>query len=90
MTRTKKFKREGLLKTPASVKPAQLPAPPQLSSLPVKKAQVSKAVQALTAHLSKSAAKKQENELISQDEHVFLVVTLKQMDSKVKTMPIRM
>lgn len=90
MTRTKKSRRAGMLQLPASLKPVEIAEPPSFDSLPVKKAQVEKATQALSSHLAKTQAAKAETELISQEEHVFLVVTLKEMDSKAKTMPIRM
>lgn len=90
MTRTKKYKRAGMLQLPASVKPEPTPEVPSFDSLPVKKAQVDKAVQALSAHLHKTKSSKESKELIATDEHVFLVVTLKEMDAKAKTMPVRM
>lgn len=90
MTRTKAYKRKGKLQLPQSLKPKEYAEPPSLEALGVDTEQCRKAIHALVKHLGKQKASQEQNELISRDEHLFLVVTLKEMYAREKTMPIRL
>ena len=90
MTRTKAYKRAGKLLQPARLEPKEKSAVQSLATLEVDEAQCGKAVKALVGHLEKSKAAKEDTELISTEEHLYLVVTLKQMSGRDQIKPIRL
>ncbi|GAA6013075.1 hypothetical protein JCM10207_006163 [Rhodosporidiobolus poonsookiae] len=75
---------------PASVAPRQQPALPALADLPVDQSQCTKAVDALLKHAKRTNDKREETDLLGeQDEKVFLVVGLKTAPKRETHKPIR-
>ncbi|GAA5972802.1 hypothetical protein JCM11641_003947 [Rhodosporidiobolus odoratus] len=75
---------------PASVAPRQQPALPSLQDLPIKQAQCEKALGALLSHVQKKQDKREEEELLGeQEEKVFLVVGLKSAPKREVHKPVR-
>ncbi|GAA6034762.1 hypothetical protein JCM8097_001157 [Rhodosporidiobolus ruineniae] len=75
---------------PASVAPRELPALPSVDSLPVSQAQCDKALTALLAHVQRTQDKREETDLLGeQEEKVFLVVGLKTAPKRETHKPIR-
>ncbi|GFZ48947.1 hypothetical protein JCM24511_06696 [Saitozyma sp. JCM 24511] len=68
----------------AAVRAAPQPLPSSFSS-----AQAKKAVDALLAHATKVAAERDDTELISRDEHVWLNVNTKHPTTRKRLMPVR-
>lgn len=66
-------------------KPKPQPLPTTFS-----KPQAKKAVDALFAHQAKVVKEKEGNELLPQEEYVWLVVNLKRGSTRAKVMPVRM
>lgn len=66
-------------------KPKPQPLPKTFS-----KPQAKKAVDALFAHQAKVVKEKEGNELLPQEEYVWLVVNLKRGSTRAKVMPVRM
>ncbi|GAA5823861.1 hypothetical protein JCM10212_006832 [Sporobolomyces blumeae] len=76
---------------PASVKPRELAALPDVSTLPVDLRQCDKAIKALLAHVKKVQDQREETELLGeQEEKVFLVVGLKQAPKREVHKPVRL
>lgn len=76
---------------PASVKPREVAPVPALSSLPVDEAQCEKALKALLAHVAKVQDKREQEDLLGeQEEKVFLVVGLKKAAKREIHKPIRL
>jgi ribosome biogenesis protein UTP30 len=76
---------------PASVKPRELAAIPSIDSLPVNTQQCDKALKALLAHVAKVQEKRQEDDLLGeQDEKLYLVVGLKKPSKRQVHKPIRL
>ncbi|GAA5865618.1 hypothetical protein JCM8547_007664 [Rhodosporidiobolus lusitaniae] len=75
---------------PASVAPRALPSLPSLSDLPVDQAQCEKALKALLKHVEKVQKKREDEELMGdQEEKVFLVVGLKTPPRREVHKPVR-
>ncbi|BGP20189.1 hypothetical protein JCM10213_005957 [Rhodosporidiobolus nylandii] len=75
---------------PASVAPREQPALPALKDLPVNQQQCEKAMNALLAHVQRIQEKREETELLGeQEEKVFLVVGLKTPPKREVHKPIR-
>ncbi|ODN73106.1 ribosome biogenesis protein UTP30 [Cryptococcus wingfieldii CBS 7118] len=72
-------------KKPQSQPRAPVPLPASFD-----KSQAEKAVKALIAHHTKVAAKKEEEELLPKEEHVWVVVNTKQGTTRRSVMPVRM
>lgn len=90
MTRTKAYKRAGKLLQPARLQPKEKAVVESLETLDVDQGQCAKAVKALVAHLEKSKAAKEETELITNEDHLYLVITLKQMSGRDQIKPVRL
>lgn len=76
---------------PASVAPRDLPALPTVAELPISQAQCDKALTALLAHVQRTQDKREETDLLGeQEEKVFLVVGLKTPPKREVHKPVRM
>lgn len=76
---------------PASVQPKAVEPAPAISSLPINVAQCEKAVAALVAHVAKVQEKREQEDLLGeQEEKVFLVVGLKKAAKREIHKPIRL
>ncbi|WVQ75294.1 hypothetical protein IAR50_004909 [Cryptococcus sp. DSM 104548] len=79
--------------TSAPSKKGKKPQPQPRAPLPLPasfdKSQAEKAVKALIAHHTKVAAKKEEEELLPKEEHVWVVVNTKQGTTRRSVMPVR-
>lgn len=76
---------------PASVKPRVVAEVPALSTLPVDEQQCEKALKALLAHVAKVQEKREQEDLLGeQEEKVFLVVGLKKAAKREIHKPIRL
>ncbi|GAA5998889.1 Utp30p [Rhodotorula paludigena] len=75
---------------PASVPPRQQPALPPRADVPVPRAQCDKALAALLKHVEKVQQKRDDDDLLGeQDEKVFLVVGLRQAPKRETHKPVR-
>lgn len=76
---------------PASVKPRQPQAVPSLDSLPVDHTQCAKALTALLKHVEKTQDKREQDDLLGeQEEKLLLVVGLRQPAKREVHKPIRL
>jgi ribosome biogenesis protein UTP30 len=75
---------------PAKLAPRTVAAPPPLAAHAVDQDQCRKAIDALVANVKRQHAKREATELIETDDRLDLVITLKRMAPREKTMPIRL
>lgn len=90
-TATGKDQKPPPLFKPASIKPREVKPVPALSTLPVDEAQCEKALKALLGHVAKVQEKREQEDLLGeQEEKVFLVVGLKKAAKREVHKPIRL
>ena len=90
-TATGKDQKPPPLFKPASVKPREVAPVPSFASLPVEEAQCEKALKALLAHVAKVQEKREQEDLLGeQEEKVFLVIGLKKAAKREIHKPIRL